>query len=74
MSPSTGPIDTGRKLTNYFTLVSVQHYLVVDTVKQLVLDNVRGSDGQPVMRSPISSGAIALDPPGLSITIDEIFE
>ena len=74
LSPSTGPIDTGRKLTNYFLLETVQHYLVVDTTKRLVLHYVRGSDGQPIMRAPISSGDVALDPPGLSISIDEIFE
>jgi Uma2 family endonuclease len=74
LSPSTGPIDSGRKLTNYFLLDSVQHYLVVDTVKRLVLHYVRGGDGAPIMRPPVSAGAVQLDPPGLSISIAEIFE
>ena len=74
LSPSTGPIDTGRKLTNYFLLETVQHYLVVDTTKRLVLHYVRGTDGLPIMRAPISAGDVILDPPGLSISIAEIFE
>ena len=74
LSPSTGPIDTGRKLSNYFLLETVQHYLVVDTTKRLVLHYVRGTDGLPIMRAPISTGDVVLDPPGLSISIAEIFE
>lgn len=74
LSPSTGPIDTTVKLTNYFLVETVQHYLVVDTTKQLVLHYIRGDGGQPVMRPPISDGTITLDPPGLSITISEIFD
>jgi Uma2 family endonuclease len=74
LSPSTGPVDTGRKLTNYFMLDTVQHYLVVDTAKRLVLHYVRGEDGQPIMRAPISAGDVVLDPPGSSISIAEIFE
>lgn len=74
LSPSTGPIDTGRKLTNYFLLETVQHYLVVDTAKRLVLHYVRGPDGLPIMRAPISTGDIALDPPGISISVADVFE
>lgn len=74
LSPSTGPIDTGHKLTNYFLLDTVQHYLIVDTTKQLVLHYIRGADRLPNMRSPVSAGEVVLDPPGLSISIAEIFE
>jgi Uma2 family endonuclease len=37
LSPSTGPIDTGVKLLNYFSIPSVTHYLVVNTSKRVVL-------------------------------------
>ncbi len=30
LSPSTAAIDHGRKLSNYFSLDSVQHYLILD--------------------------------------------
>lgn len=74
LSPSTGPIDTSRKLTNYFLLDTVQHYLVVDTTKRLVLHYVRGPDGAPIMHAPKTAGDIVLDPPGLSLSLNEIFE
>lgn len=74
LSPSTGPIDTGLKLANYFTLESVQHYLVINTVKRVVQHFVRDRDGKPVMRPLIDEGAIDLSPPGLILTLDEIFE
>ncbi len=74
LSPSTGPIDTGLKLANYFTLESVQHYLVINTVKRVVQHFVRDRDGKPVMRPLIDEGAIDLNPPGLTLTLDEIFE
>jgi Uma2 family endonuclease len=72
LSPSTGPIDSGAKLLNYFNLPSVQHYLVVDTTKRTVLHYTRGPDGAPVMRT-VSQGYLRLDPPGLTIAIADIF-
>lgn len=72
LSPSTGPVDTGLKLLNYFSLPSVQHYLVIDTTKRTVLHYVRASDGQPTLHT-VSSGALHLEPPGLTIAIAELF-
>jgi Uma2 family endonuclease len=72
LSPSTGPVDTGVKLLNYFTVPSVQHYLVVNTAKRTVLHYARGPDGQPTLRT-VSDGDLRLDPPGLTISIAEIF-
>jgi Uma2 family endonuclease len=73
LSPSTGPIDTGTKLINYFSPPSVQHYLVVNTTKRVVLHYTRGADGQPVMRT-VSDGDLRLDPPGLTIALSDLFE
>jgi Uma2 family endonuclease len=72
LSPSTGPVDTGMKLLNYFALPSVQHYLVVNTSKRTVLHYARGCDGQPTLRT-VSEGKLRLDPPGLTIAIADIF-
>jgi Uma2 family endonuclease len=72
LSPSTGPVDTGSKLLNYFSIPSVQHYLVVNTSKRVVLHYARASDGQPVMRT-VGAGELRLDPPGLSIAIADLF-
>jgi Uma2 family endonuclease len=72
LSPSTGPVDTGLKLLNYFALPSVEHYLVVNTSKRTLLHYARGRDGQPTLRT-VSEGTLRLDPPGLTIAVAEIF-
>ena len=72
LSPSTGPVDTGLKLLNYFTVPSVQHYLVVNTTKHTVLHYMRGPDGQPTLRT-VSEGDLRLDPPGLTIAVADLF-
>jgi Uma2 family endonuclease len=72
LSPSTGPIDTGVKLLNYFSIPSVTHYLVVNTSKRVVLHYARTSDGQPTLRT-VSAGKLRLDPPGLEIEIADLF-
>jgi Uma2 family endonuclease len=73
LSPSTGPVDTGLKLLNYFTVPSVQHYLVVNTSKRVVLHYARGDDGKPTLHS-VSEGELRLDPPGLTIALADLFE
>lgn len=73
LSPSTGPVDTGVKLLNYFSVASVQHYLVVNTLKRVVLHYTRGADGKPVMHT-LSEGELRLDPPGLTVSLADIFE
>ena len=72
LSPSTGPVDTSTKLANYFTVPNLAHYLVVNTTKRIVSHYTRGVDGQPVMKT-VSAGEITLDPPGLTLRIDEFF-
>lgn len=72
LSPSSGPVDTGLKLLNYFSLPSVQHYLVVDTTKRTVMHYLRASDGQPTLHT-VSAGKLRLDPPGLTIEIADLF-
>lgn len=72
LSPSTGPVDTGTKLLNYFSVASVQHYLVVDTAKRAVLHYERGGDGQPALHV-VNAGELRLDPPGLTLKIAELF-
>lgn len=72
LSPSTGPVDTGTKLVNYFKVETVEHYLVVSTTDQVVLHYRRGADREPVM-TMVRSGEIALSPPGLKLAMAEIF-
>lgn len=70
-SPSTSRIDVTRKLRDYFTLPSVQHYLVVRAREQMVLHHRRSGEGWDVRE--ITAGRIPLDPPGITIALADLF-
>jgi Uma2 family endonuclease len=72
LSPSTGPVDSGVKLLNYFSIPSVEHYLVLNTAKRVVLHYARGRDGQPTLHT-VSGGELRLDPPGLVLALADLF-
>jgi len=72
ISPSTGRNDALRKLEGYFRLQSVRHYLIVDPLRPLVVHHARG-DGDAILTRIFSSGAVALDPPGLVIELAAIY-
>lgn len=71
-SPSTRKIDASLKLKGYFGLPSVHHYLIIDPEGPPVLHHQRQSDGS-IRTCIVADGALQLDPPGLTITIDELF-
>jgi len=71
LSPSSRGVDTNIKLVGYFRLASVQHYLIVDLQRELVLHY--GRQGDQIALALRKDGVIALDPPGLSIDIADIF-
>ena len=73
LSPSTGPVDTGAKLVNYFKLPSVTHYLVVNTAKKVVLHYFRGAEGPPELKV-VEGGAIDFEHAGLSLNLTGVFE
>lgn len=73
LSPSTGPVDTGTKLVNYFKLPSVAHYLVVDTKAKSVLHYFRGAEGTPELKL-VERGAIDFGHAGLAVDLAEVFE
>jgi Uma2 family endonuclease len=72
LSRSTRSIDTGRKFRGYFRVPSIQHYLVVEAESRFVLHHRR--DGDSFRSEIVTSGAVVLDPPGLTITVDEIYD
>lgn len=72
LSPSTASVDTTRKLPDYFSLSSIRHYLVVRPDKPLITHHVRQEDGAILTRIVVS-GELRLDPPGISISIEEIY-
>jgi Uma2 family endonuclease len=72
LSPSTAITDMRDKLQGYFRVTSVQHYLIVDPEKQIVIHHARGSDGIVATRI-IAEGSITLAPPGVTLMLAAIF-
>ena len=71
LSPSTQSIDSGDKLADYFKVPSIQHYLVVRTRRREIIHYRR--DGENILSKPINIGSIRLDPPGITLDIQEIY-
>jgi Uma2 family endonuclease len=72
LSPSTARIDATTKLRGYFQVPSIQHYLIVDPEGRTVTHHKRGA-GAALETRILSEGALALDPPGIEVHIDELF-
>ncbi|TCZ60888.1 Uma2 family endonuclease [Roseicella aquatilis] len=70
-SPSTTSIDTGEKLADYFRVPSIQHYLIVRTAKREVIHHRR--DGEDIKARVIRTGPLHLDPPGLTVAVEDFF-
>jgi Uma2 family endonuclease len=70
ISPSSRSFDKNSKLSDYFRLVSVAHYLVVDLSRRLVLHYRR--QGDQIVVQFIKEGRITLDPPGFDISVYEM--
>jgi Uma2 family endonuclease len=72
LSPSTAAIDHGRKLSGYFSLKSVQHYLILDPERRVVIHHKRGQ-GDAIETRVLTNGAARLDPPGFEVAIEALF-
>ena len=72
LSPSTRAVDTGAKLTDYLSLASVQHYLVVRADRRAVVHHQRTGDGAIETRL-VTDGHITLDPPGIRVEVEEFY-
>jgi len=71
LSPSNATTDLRDKLQGYFRVPSVQHYLVVDPDKHLVIHHARGEDA--IATRIFTDGSIRLEPPGLELPFSELF-
>ena len=71
LSPSTRKLDASAKLMGYFSLPSVQHYLIIDPDKLPIVHHQRQADGTILTRM-IHQGAIRLDPPGIEVAVEDI--
>lgn len=71
VSPSTRSADAGAKLADYFRLPSVQHYLMVETRRREIVHHRRAGDR--IETRIVNSGPIALEPPGIAITVEDVY-
>jgi Uma2 family endonuclease len=72
LSPGNAMTDLRDKLQGYFRVESIQHYLIVDPDKRLVIHHARGQD-DVVSTRILSEGIIGLDPPGLMLSVAVFF-
>ncbi len=73
LSPSTAATDTGAKLADYFQVPSIAHYLIVHAARPTVIHHRRLPSGG-ISTQIVSSGDIVMKPPGLTITVEEIYQ
>jgi len=55
-----------------FSLPSVEHYLIVDPDRRVVIHHKRGS-GDAIETRVLSEGVAKLDPPGFDVAIEALF-
>lgn len=67
-SPSSERLDTEVKLVDYFSVASIQHYLVVLPEQRVVVHHQRG-DGGAINTRIVRDGEIVLSPPGITVPI-----
>ena len=72
LSPDSGTRDRATKLRAYFKLSSVQHYLIVWPDEQRIVRHSRMPNDQVATRV-FASGEIRLDPPGITVTVEEFY-
>src|SRR5580700_450760 len=72
LSPGNAMTDLRDKLQGYFRVASIQHYLIIDPDKRIVIHHSRAQGG--VLGTQIvSSGAMTLNPPGLTVSVADFF-
>lgn len=71
-STSTHKYDAGFKLQGYMSLPSVQHVLLVNAAKQVIMHHRRVSETHFDATS-IADGILHLDPPGLKVPVADFF-
>jgi Uma2 family endonuclease len=71
ISPSSERDDTGDKLVEYFSIPSINHYLIINPTKKVVIHHARGQGGK-ISTHIASSGEINLTPPGMTVPVAEL--
>jgi Uma2 family endonuclease len=72
LSPSSNKIDTMTKLSDYLSVASIAHYLVIDGDRETVVHHRRLSKNECETRF-FTEGLITLDPPGVEVAVLALF-
>jgi Uma2 family endonuclease len=72
LSPATAATDHGRKLSGYFSLSSVQHYLILGPERRVAIHHKRGV-GDAIETRVLFDAVIRLDPPGFQVAVKALF-
>ncbi len=72
LSPSTAADDHGVKLDGYFSLAGVDHYLILDADRRVLIHHKRGQAGAIETRI-LRDGLIRFDPPGFEAEVAAFF-
>ena len=73
LSPATRHVDLTRKMAAYFQIPSVRHYLIFWADEKRAVHHRRGDTEGQIDTRIVGAGMIELDPPGLSIALDDIY-
>lgn len=72
LSPSTAAGDHGVKLDGYFSLAGLQHYLILDPDRRVMIHHKRGQ-ADAIETRVLRDGLVRLDPPGLEAEVGDFF-
>ena len=73
LSPNTRHVDTTRKMVAYFRIPSVRHYLIFWADRPQVIHHRRRDGDDGIDTRVVTAGEIRLDPPGVTITVEEVY-
>ena len=73
LSRSTAKRDRTDKLTGYFKVPSVAHYLLIDPERSEIVWHRRAADGAVQPPAVVREGSLSLDPPGIEVAVADIF-
>ena len=72
VSPSTVRLDETAKMSGYFAVPSIEHYLIIYLNGSPVVHHQRQKDGTILTRL-VTAGPLRLDPPGIELDVAELF-
>ena len=72
LSSSTAAVDHGRKLSGYFSLPGVQHYLILDPDRRVAIHHKRGAS-DAIETRVLTGGVARLDPPYFEVAVEALF-